>query len=55
MVADLLNSPTGAIHFRLLITSCDCNITTSVSSVCIVVWWRTGKMDPSVALAEPLI
>ena len=33
MVADLLNSPTGAIHFRLIIASCDCNITTSVSRV----------------------
>ncbi len=33
MVAELLNCPTNAIHFGLLIASCDCNITTSVSRV----------------------
>ena len=33
MVAELLNCPTDAIHFGLLIASCDCNITTSVSRV----------------------
>ena len=26
MVADILNSPTGAIHFGLQITSCDCHV-----------------------------
>ena len=31
IVADLLNSPIGAIYFGLLIVSCDCNITTSIS------------------------
>ena len=34
MVADRLISPTGDIHFGLLIASCDCNITTSVSRAC---------------------
>ena len=29
MVAEPLKCPTGAIHFGLLIASCDCNITTS--------------------------
>lgn len=27
MVADILNSPTGAIYFGLQIMSCDCHIT----------------------------
>ena len=29
IVADILKSPSGAIHFRLLIKSCDRNITAS--------------------------
>ena len=33
MVAELLNCPTSTIHFGLLIASCDCNITTSISHV----------------------
>ena len=33
ILAELLNCPTGAINFGLLIASCDCNITTSISSV----------------------
>ena len=32
MVAEPLNSPTGAIHFGLEIASCDCNITEQVAA-----------------------